>query len=150
MASTTTHDKDRRPKFTTNPTDSGGDNGFEMNESDIWNKNDDETDDNDREKPISVGPSRKLQHQRKLIGKSSLPVNVPDWSKISRMKERNNKHYDDDDDDDDGEWLPPHEYLARTRKASFSVHEGVGRTLKGRDLSRLRNAILKKTGFEQD
>ncbi|KAJ1424369.1 Senescence regulator S40 [Sesbania bispinosa] len=35
-----------------------------------------------------------------------------------------------------------------TRVASFSVHEGVGRTLKGRDLSRVRNAIWAKTGFQ--
>ncbi|CAI0453018.1 unnamed protein product [Linum tenue] len=38
--------------------------------------------------------------------------------------------------------------MARTRIASFSVHEGVGRTLKGRDLSRVRNAIWEKTGFQ--
>lgn len=55
------------------------------------------------------------------------------------------------DDDDDDEMVPPHEYLAkkfaRTQIASYSMCEGVGRTLKGRDLSRLRNAILTKTGF---
>ncbi|CAN1253193.1 hypothetical protein LINPERPRIM_LOCUS8253 [Linum perenne] len=44
--------------------------------------------------------------------------------------------------------VPPHELLARTRIASFSVHEGIGRTLKGRDLSRVRNAIWEKTGFQ--
>ncbi|CAI0540623.1 unnamed protein product [Linum tenue] len=38
--------------------------------------------------------------------------------------------------------------MVRTRIASFSVHEGVGRTLKGRDLSRVRNAIWEKTGFQ--
>ncbi|PIN08581.1 hypothetical protein CDL12_18851 [Handroanthus impetiginosus] len=58
---------------------------------------------------------------------------------------------DDGDDDDDDDILPPHEYLARrlasTQIASFSMCEGVGRTLKGRDLSNLRNAILTKTGF---
>lgn len=84
---------------------------------------------------------RKL-HQRQQgtipVGKS-LPVNIPS--------------YGDRVDDDGGggdEWLPPHEYLARIRSASLSVHEGVGRTLKGRDLSRLRNAIWKQTGFELD
>ncbi|MED6219455.1 hypothetical protein PIB30_035946 [Stylosanthes scabra] len=59
------------------------------------------------------------------------------------------------DDDDDGEYdrklLPPHEIiarrLARTQISSFSVFEGVGRTLKGRDLSKVRNAVLTKTGF---
>ncbi|CAN4097183.1 unnamed protein product [Withania somnifera] len=47
--------------------------------------------------------------------------------------------------------MPPHEWLAkrlgRRQISSFSVCEGVGRTLKGRDLSRVRNAILTKTGF---
>ncbi|GKD91693.1 putative senescence regulator S40 [Tanacetum coccineum] len=70
-------------------------------------------------------------------------------SSMSAMKLLSSDIYDDDDDNED-DWLPPHEYLARVRSASFSVHEGVGRTLKGRDLSRLRNAIWKQTGFEQD
>ncbi|MED6216170.1 hypothetical protein PIB30_005051 [Stylosanthes scabra] len=47
--------------------------------------------------------------------------------------------------------LPPHELiarrLARSQISSFSVLEGVGRTLKGRDLSKVRNAVLTKTGF---
>ncbi|KAL9316653.1 hypothetical protein ACSQ67_017654 [Phaseolus vulgaris] len=47
--------------------------------------------------------------------------------------------------------LPPHEFiarrLARSQISSFSVLEGAGRTLKGRDLSKVRNAVLSKTGF---
>ncbi|KAL0407258.1 UNVERIFIED_CONTAM: hypothetical protein Slati_4039700 [Sesamum latifolium] len=100
---------------------------------------------------------------------SSAPVDVPDWSKILKKRSRRNlwddasdAHNDDDDDgvhdgktddddDDDDEMVPPHEYLARrlasAQIASFSMCEGVGRTLKGRDLSKLRNAILTKTGF---
>ncbi|KAG8385745.1 hypothetical protein BUALT_Bualt03G0077100 [Buddleja alternifolia] len=104
---------------------------------------------------------------------SSAPVDIPDWNKI--LKKKTNKNLWDDDacnDDDEGlirnykfddvekddgdgdgddEMVPPHEYLARrlasTQIASFSMCEGVGRTLKGRDLSKLRNAILTKTGF---
>ncbi|GAB4846691.1 hypothetical protein Ancab_025697 [Ancistrocladus abbreviatus] len=63
----------------------------------------------------------------------------------------------DEDEDSDGDYhvddgrLPPHEWLAkklaRNKISSFSVCEGVGRTLKGRDLSRVRNAVLTKTGF---
>ncbi|MCO5593430.1 hypothetical protein L7F22_047444 [Adiantum nelumboides] len=52
------------------------------------------------------------------------------------------------------EWLPPHELVAREWAAAsscggaaFSLCHGVGRTLKGRDLCRVRNAILKQTGF---
>lgn len=66
-------------------------------------------------------------------------------------------YYDDDDDyyyDDDGyddQKVPPHEFisrrLARSQISSFSVFDGVGRTLKGRDLSKVRNTVLTKTGF---
>ncbi|XP_024984238.1 uncharacterized protein LOC112520169 [Cynara cardunculus var. scolymus] len=158
MATTTTHHHHhhrRRPNSTINPIDYGGDSGLEINKSDVRNKNDDDDNDNDdhRKKPTSVESSTKSRHQKELVGKS-LPVDIPDWSKISRMDGCIYKHhddgYDDDGDDDDDEWLPPHEYLARTRMASLSVHEGIGRTLKGRDLSRVRNAIWKQTGFEQD
>ncbi|KNA15808.1 hypothetical protein SOVF_094840 [Spinacia oleracea] len=102
---------------------------------------------------------------------SSAPVNIPDWSKIygkSPVKKMiyggcsSSFDYEDDNDydlvleDDNEEYagdgrLPPHEWLAkklaRSQISSFSVCEGVGRTLKGRDLSRVRNAILSKTGF---
>ncbi|CDP04405.1 unnamed protein product [Coffea canephora] len=57
----------------------------------------------------------------------------------------------DDDDDDSEEMIPPHEIvarrMARSPVVSYSMCEGVGRTLKGRDLCTLRNAILAKTGF---
>lgn len=92
---------------------------------------------------------------------ASLPVNVPDWSKILRGECRDGRRRDSLEDDysdsaigdeayggGEGMRVPPHELLARTRVASFSVHEGRGRTLKGRDLSRVRNAIWQKTGFE--
>lgn len=102
----------------------------------------------------------------------SAPVKIPDWSKISHKKSKNkahkNNYYDDSDDDqdhgvvdngdndgyDDDEYdckVPPHEFiaerLAKSQISSFSVFEGVGRTLKGRDLSKVRNAVLTKTGF---
>lgn len=67
-------------------------------------------------------------------------------------------NYGGGDTDEDGEEndeydskLPPHEFIAkrleRTQISSFSVLEGAGRTLKGRDLSKVRNAVLSKTGF---
>ncbi|KAE9598470.1 putative senescence regulator S40 [Lupinus albus] len=68
-------------------------------------------------------------------------------------------NYGGEDSDDEEEELqdefdpklPPHEFiarrLARSQISSFSVFEGVGRTLKGRDLSKVRNAVLSKTGF---
>lgn len=87
----------------------------------------------------------------------SAPVSIPDWSKIyGRSKagddgEHNKDGGGEDDDDGEEERVPPHEWLARKMagscQVSSSVCEGAGRTLKGRDLSRVRNAVLSKTGF---
>ncbi|KAI3520251.1 hypothetical protein L1887_09549 [Cichorium endivia] len=164
------HHHDQRSKFLYfggggDPRINGVDaDGFEMNESDLWSTG---VEDHSNEPQNLISRRSKFplktHHQRKVpmtTTAKSLPVNVPDWSKILRdeykhhgSREDDHDHdvgFNDDDDDDDDERLPPHEYLARTRIASFSVHEGVGRTLKGRDLSRVRNAIWKQTGFEED
>ncbi|CAL0325849.1 unnamed protein product [Lupinus luteus] len=77
---------------------------------------------------------------------TSAPVNVPDWSKILRVESVESLHgMDDGVEEDDSVMVPPHEYLAR-KKAANSVFEGVGRTLKGRDLSRVRDAVWSQTG----
>ncbi|GMH05749.1 hypothetical protein Nepgr_007589 [Nepenthes gracilis] len=118
----------------------------------------------------------KLTHEPKAMQPHSAPINIPDWSKIygkSLSKSPSNASSLDHDvdvnddkdvggnsdeeedhgDDYDGneDMLPPHEWLARklarNQISSFSVFEGVGRTLKGRDLSRVRNAVLTRTGF---
>ncbi|XP_050212965.1 protein S40-4 [Mercurialis annua] len=113
-------------------------------------------------------------YEVKGVEQASAPVCIPDWSKIygkdSRMGSRGSSkndqdddgnyvkgngyygHYENDgDDEEDGGIVPPHEWiakkLARSQISSFSVCEGIGRTLKGRDLSKVRNAILTKTGF---
>ncbi|KAG8634361.1 uncharacterized protein LOC110607681 [Manihot esculenta] len=105
-------------------------------------------------------------HEVKIVEHSSAPVNIPDWSKIYGKNTRihssaddgehpdNECYRDDVNDNDDGEgdeMVPPHEWiarkLARSQISSSSVYEGIGRTLKGRDLSKVRNAILAKTGF---
>lgn len=82
---------------------------------------------------------------------TSAPVNVPDWSKIYRVDSVESMHDSDDhviDDHDDLNMIPPHEYLARSRNsAAHSVFVGAGRTLKGRDLSRVRDAVWSQTGF---
>ncbi|KAJ0239485.1 Uncharacterized protein HA466_0231150 [Hirschfeldia incana] len=85
--------------------------------------------------------------------KKSAPMNVPDWSKIYGKTRSNHLHSlaTHDEDDDEDSMVPPHELvakmLARTQISSFSMCEGIGRTLKGRDLSKTRNAVLTKTGF---
>ncbi|MFQ6644547.1 hypothetical protein Gotur_020616 [Gossypium turneri] len=101
-----------------------------------------------------VSNSTKVVSQRQ----SSAPVSIPDWSKIygkhHANKDDDNNGMDDGmvyDGDDDDEMVPPHEWLAkklaRSQISSFSVCEGVGRKLKGRDLSKVRIAVLTKTGF---
>ncbi|XP_037409490.1 uncharacterized protein LOC119271970 [Triticum dicoccoides] len=50
------------------------------------------------------------------------------------------------EEEDGGEVEPPHVLMARRRAAS-SVCSGQGRTLKGRDLTRTRDSVLRMTGF---
>uniref|UniRef100_A0A7N0V2F9 Senescence regulator n=1 Tax=Kalanchoe fedtschenkoi TaxID=63787 RepID=A0A7N0V2F9_KALFE len=86
----------------------------------------------------------------------SAPVNVPMLSKeMMKANARRNKAFfdapDDDDQGGDDEMLPPHEIVARgsalTPNTTFSMLEGAGRTLKGRDLRQVRNAVFRQTGF---
>ncbi|WVZ68065.1 hypothetical protein U9M48_017055 [Paspalum notatum var. saurae] len=79
----------------------------------------------------------------------SLPVNVP----AARLRKPPVVAVmGEAEEDDDEEMLPPHEMVARVRArespmTTFSVLEGAGRTLKGRDLRQVRNAVWRKTGF---
>ncbi|XP_074569636.1 protein S40-6-like [Curcuma longa] len=105
------------------------------------------------------------------VSQSTSPVSIPDRSKIFEHVQlgthgqelgggRNDNVDDDDDDDDEDEGededddkAPPHEWLAKKMARthiSSSVCEGSGRTLKGRDLSKVRNAVLTKTGFLEE
>jgi hypothetical protein len=98
------------------------------------------------ENVIQSMPSRKFQQ--------SAPVKVPIMPPSQFSRRRNFDALavlDDDDDDGDEELLTPHEIVARgsgvSPRTTFSVLEGVGRTLKGRDLRQVRNAVLRQTGF---
>lgn len=80
----------------------------------------------------------------------SAPVNIPDWSRLERKESQRIRSGEIGREEEDEERLPPHEFLAREyarSQASFSVFEGAGRTLKGRDMTRVRNAVLTRTGF---
>ncbi|GMI80012.1 hypothetical protein HRI_001670500 [Hibiscus trionum] len=147
-------------------SDDGDNDVFEFDEADIWiyNSSESTTNAQDGKKPLPSSRAssakkipRKMEfisvnHNTQKMASASLPVNVPDWSKILKAEYRVRGDKDGDGDDGDGDdrdgWVPPHEYLARRRGASFSVHEGIGRTLKGRDLRCVRNAVWKETGFE--
>ncbi|XP_024313930.1 CASP-like protein 4A2 isoform X2 [Brachypodium distachyon] len=74
----------------------------------------------------------------------SAPVNVP----AARLRRPPvvDEFTAEADDDDDEEMLPPHEMVARSRArespmTTFSVLEGAGRTLKGRDLRQPRGGL---------
>ncbi|XP_076887748.1 protein S40-7-like [Bidens hawaiensis] len=94
-------------------------------------------------------PSNKLEVSKSMPVKlqQSAPVNVP----VLAVKVRNEGELADVDieEEDDEEMLPPHELVARASSphTTFSVLEGAGRTLKGRDLRLVRNAVWRKTGF---
>ncbi|KAL0910474.1 hypothetical protein M5K25_021461 [Dendrobium thyrsiflorum] len=91
-------------------------------------------------------PGGKIYHQ-------SAPVNVPIVPPRAR---RGWEDLDGDvreaEDIEEEEMLPPHEIVARAVSkesplTTFSMLEGVGRTLKGRDLRRVRNAVWHQTGI---
>ncbi|KAL1558149.1 hypothetical protein AAHA92_08647 [Salvia divinorum] len=139
------------------PTDREATNNsmiFELDESEVWNSGGRSQSPDCRKQSSRI--SRKPTARGSATGPASLPVNIPDWSKILKDEYRDNRRRDSDDDDFDfeedeaaenGGRVPPHEFLARTRIAS-SVQDGIGRTLKGRDLNRVRNAIWLKVGFQ--
>ncbi|KAL0436288.1 UNVERIFIED_CONTAM: hypothetical protein Sradi_0336700 [Sesamum radiatum] len=82
----------------------------------------------------------------------SAPVNVP---VIPAELRRRAMELDDalsegdEEEDKNGLVLPPHEVVdaRHSPMLACSVLEGAGRTLKGRDLRQVRNAVWRKTGF---
>nr|GMC89050.1 putative senescence regulator S40 [Ipomoea batatas] len=87
------------------------------------------------------------------VAVKSLPMKIPDrrrilgvaYQQVERAPQDSdyNVAWSVEEDEDEYFGLPPHVYLARTRGPSLS-----GRSVKGRDLWRLRNAIWKRIGFE--
>ncbi|WOK91433.1 hypothetical protein Cni_G00124 [Canna indica] len=74
---------------------------------------------------------------------ASFPIKIP--SKSSHAGRR--RYFDEDD----GSMIPPHVMIARRRstecRAASLMCVGNGRTLRGRDLRRVRDSILQMTGF---
>ncbi|KAL0418202.1 UNVERIFIED_CONTAM: hypothetical protein Sradi_1233700 [Sesamum radiatum] len=73
--------------------------------------------------------SYRIHRKRSAAARAaSSPVNVPDWSKILKEEYRENGRREGDDYEEEVEEnenrIPPHEFLARTRMASFSVQDG--------------------------
>ncbi|PON85003.1 Senescence regulator [Trema orientale] len=85
--------------------------------------------------------------KKKGMAPNSMPVNIPD--NMFRFKKNTNDCYEWEDDQE--ELVPPHLIVKRRiaggKMMAYSVCTGNGRTLKGRDLSQVRNSILRMTGF---
>ncbi|XWS18568.1 hypothetical protein CRYUN_Cryun32bG0056300 [Craigia yunnanensis] len=92
--------------------------------------------------------SKKNTKNKKKIAASSLPVNIPrhHGTAVFHCGEADDF---EEEEDEEGEIVPPHVTLGRriAGKMASSVCTGNGRTLKGRDLSQVRNSILRMTGF---
>lgn len=105
-------------------------------------------DDDDRDFRNKPNSKKTKKNKMMMKNKNSIPVDIPQnvsgpvWihclneGELSELEE-------------DGEMIPPHVILSRrlADKMAFSVCTGNGRTLKGRDLSQVRNSILRMTGF---
>ncbi|WOL04936.1 hypothetical protein Cni_G13659 [Canna indica] len=86
----------------------------------------------------------------RALGQST-PIIIPRQGQTFGANGNEESTYGDTDDEDGIKMAPPHTWLAkkmaRSQTSCFSVCEGAGRTLKGRDLRKVRNAVLARTGF---
>ncbi|KAF3606113.1 hypothetical protein DY000_02050532 [Brassica cretica] len=106
-------------------------------------------------------PQERLPYTDSFIGGGKFPQSAPVQVPLASlaMMNRHKKEFkltdvvdeDEEEEEEEGEMLPPHEIVARSlAKSSLlscSVLEGAGRTLKGRDLRQVRNAVFRRTGF---
>ncbi|XP_066309573.1 protein S40-1-like [Miscanthus floridulus] len=81
------------------------------------------------------------QAERECRATFTDPIEIPATS--GPRRETNNR----EDQGDDGEAAAPPHVLLERRRAASSVCSGQGRTLKGRDLRRVRDSVLRMTGF---
>lgn len=102
--------------------------------------------------PSRMIPKMTSSKDNHMLRRQSAPVNIPDWSKSSGHRTPVRKPIageEEEEEKDDGPMIPPHEIIAReySHSVTFSVYSGAGRTLRGRDLSSVRTAVLRQTGF---
>ncbi|KAK4441302.1 hypothetical protein Salat_0465100 [Sesamum alatum] len=90
--------------------------------------------------------------ERMRIQHQSAPVNMPVVRAALTRRPRDLEDIVSEEEEEEGRngvILPPHEVVAARHSPMLacSVLEGAGRTLKGRDLRQVRNAVWRKTGF---
>ncbi|URD88799.1 hypothetical protein MUK42_27722 [Musa troglodytarum] len=90
--------------------------------------------------PVAAGNAGYTSGASRVGRNQSAPVNIPAWPRWRRgWKAEVSGGSEEEAESEDAE----EEEMVTT----CTVFEGVGRTLKGRDLRRVRNAVLQKTGF---
>ncbi|KAH7287289.1 hypothetical protein KP509_32G048700 [Ceratopteris richardii] len=103
----------------------------------------------------SIPPVQKIDDSTFHAHPQSAPVNVPNWSKALHKERSIDRKIDSiqesSEEEAEEERLPPHVILAKeyenSGRMTSSVCEGQGRTLKGRDMRRVRNAVWQQIGF---
>ncbi|KAJ4730707.1 hypothetical protein LUZ62_038786 [Rhynchospora pubera] len=105
------------------------------------------SDSNFSEKTISNYADRQNQDSQNENGSiASSPVTIPGGSSLHLSCERRKWWYDEEC----AELVPPHVMVSRRSndgKVAVSLRTGQGRTLRGRELWHIRNAVWKMTGF---
>uniref|UniRef100_A0A3Q7FF49 Senescence regulator n=1 Tax=Solanum lycopersicum TaxID=4081 RepID=A0A3Q7FF49_SOLLC len=132
----------------------------EIQESEVIFQENIEIEENDRDyyefqnrDSITSNNSQSRKRLKKIS--NSIPISIPDnlsrnnlWFK--HVENSESIFFEDEEYCDDGEMIPPHVITGRRiagKMMSFSICSGYGRTLKGRDLSQVRDSILRMTGF---
>ncbi|KAL0398398.1 UNVERIFIED_CONTAM: hypothetical protein Sradi_2183100 [Sesamum radiatum] len=111
----------------------------------IFQEDEVEDEDSDGTETGSLSSRESRSNKAKVNKKSSVPVNIPE----NEFRRSSWFRYMEEEGDD-GEMVPPHVIVGRRvagKMMAFSVCTGNGRTLKGRDLSEVRNSVLRMTGF---
>ncbi|XP_039167614.1 uncharacterized protein LOC120292987 [Eucalyptus grandis] len=93
---------------------------------------------------IQDNSRKRGESEKKNKMTNSPPVDIPET-----FIQSPEFHYAFEEGDDEGEVVPPHLIVERRVAARMvsSVRFSHGRTLKGRNLSEVRNSILRMTGF---
>lgn len=103
--------------------------------------------------PSFPKPPSPRDHPAHQSAPVNVPVRIPAASSGGRRRSPADFPEEAEDEEADDKMLPPHEIVARSSArggspmTTFSMLEGKGRTLKGRDLRRVRNAVFRQTGF---